>query len=144
METTIAFRASAVGNEFAAVPACLVLTITDALRQKILDATTATRQFGFSEIAIDWNFGSPKVCSDELEDELANEDYAGVAGDEFDEAEDHRVDCMMVVVNDGGDLYLRCFDHYGDHRIESPCVNAVSVLAMTPRVAEVEATDGAA
>jgi hypothetical protein len=132
METTIAFRAIAPGNDFAEVPACLVLTTTDALRQRILDAATAIRQFGFKQVALIQAFGTPRVCSEDLEGELADSDYVRVARHEFDETEDQRVDSMELMVDFDGDMWLRCYDHYGDHLIESPRTRVTNVLQLAP------------
>lgn len=131
MDTTIAFRAYAVGNDFAKTPACLVLTITDALRQQVLDAVTAIRQFGFVQVVIDDWFLAPEVCSEELEEILDERDYVAVEHDAFNEVDEQRVESMALVV-DGDCLWLRCVDHYSDWYIESAAVPIAGVLGAVP------------
>lgn len=132
MNTTIAFRAIPVGHKFAATPACLVLTITDRLRQEILDATTAIRQFGFKEVVLAQGLGAPKVCDEDMQAELEDLDFVRVTLSEFDEVERQRLHSMAVVVDFCGDLRVNGYDYYGEHLIESPRVRITSVLELAP------------
>lgn len=131
METTIAFRADTWGNNCGEAPACLVLNITDALRQKILDAVTVLKQYEFDHVSIDVWFDTPVVCDEALAEQIEDDEYVAVGPREFDEVETQRVDCKTLVVS-GNDMWLRCFAHYSDYMIESPPVNIADVLAEAP------------
>ncbi len=143
METTIAFRAGTWGNNCDEAPACLVLNITDALRQKILDAVTVLKQYAFDHVSVDVWFDTPVVCDEALAQQLEDDEYVAVGQGEFDEVETQGVDCKTLVVS-GNDMWLRCFAHYSDYMIESPPVNIADVLAVTPASESMQAAEAGA
>jgi len=133
MQTTIAFKPTAVGNDHADLPACLLVTITDALRQKILTAQTVAREHGFRQVMIDHLFRTPTICSNQLEEDFEDgHECVSVDPMDFDETPDHRVSGQAVVV-DATDLWLRCYDHYGDFVIESSYVSIRDALSLQPQ-----------
>lgn len=127
--TTLAFLPTAT-TEWQDLPACLVLTLTDALRNRILDALNTLKERGFDQIIIRCDFDTPKVCSEELKARLDDEEFVVVNDLEFDETDSMSTDCDEIVVTNG-DLWLQCYDHCTSNRIESVLHPITDILGAT-------------